>query len=122
MATIRSNQWYESQKTRDQESRELSESLLGPEKAIFIEVMCLFALRLDSVMAADYVPGPLGELALGPSKGLSGCADAVHWGPLRSHSNPRILALATNLSRGSKRPCEIDPAGHRLWDYLYDFH
>ena len=63
MATKRSNQWYENQKTRDQESRELSESLLGPEKAIFIEVMCLLALRLDSVMATDYAPGPLDELA-----------------------------------------------------------
>ena len=63
MVTERSIQWHENQKTRDQESRELSESLLGPEKAIFIEVMCLLALQLDSVMTVDKASGLFDDLA-----------------------------------------------------------
>jgi hypothetical protein len=41
--------WYERQRQRDAESRALSESLLGPEKAMFAEFMGLTAGCLDAV-------------------------------------------------------------------------
>lgn len=53
MVTDQSHQWYDHQKARDRESREHSESLLGPERTIFVQTMSLLALLYDSAITAD---------------------------------------------------------------------
>ena len=47
------SEWYERQRQRDVEARELSQSLLGPEAKIFADAMSVIASCLDAVFATD---------------------------------------------------------------------
>lgn len=53
MTESTSNNWYQRQKDRDQESKALSESLLGAERDLFANAMALTVSCLDAVFAAD---------------------------------------------------------------------
>jgi hypothetical protein len=63
MVSEQPRQWYDRQKARDGESTELSESLLGSEKAIFVQTMSLLALLYDSAITADKGRELLDDLA-----------------------------------------------------------
>lgn len=57
--------WYEGQRRRDAESRKLSESLLGPEQAVFSKAMELMARCLDTVFASDQINDPVIKRQIG---------------------------------------------------------